>query len=804
MRPPGLRFLGMWASAGALAGMLGLGVVQAQDMKPEAKALRDSQSTALSAGPTTAPTAATVPGYAGDSPDLQAFEKDPDGLKAAGTSTYGAGSPSIGLTNSSLDARNASAIDPTSDWLTNSADVHTDPMTRVNSGGATTTGAEGETCTSEEQTKTTTSHSLYTCETAIELHTERNSCTEHYEPKVESYSYVCDETYNYATHSWQRSAGCDAARGDGACTGGTRTCTAPTSSHTETYECTEGYQERVTTGTGSYDCQEGYSEGGATPASCSAGYNPNIQYGAIAGPCALPTPENGYFDQCGGAWGMPRAGCVMIDESWDAAGGHWATFACDPYDAGGSYDESSCSGMSGCTSTGTVCVEGPATYNFNGASVYRDCWRYQYNYSCPGGRVDAPGCFPPAGSTLSGSSCAATNASGDCTLWDRHYTYTTTTTTRDYFPGCSPPGGASQVRSSCAATDINGACTATTRTYVYEAEDEAGPCAAYTQSYSCVGDVGGRWVPDGPCSSAGAANCKETGTTCTEGPGTRDVGGVNVYAACWARSRAYECLIRTETNNCSVPDGCVHEADTCLEDTPSGPGGECMTIDHSYQCTSTTTTTTTVNNCQRQMCLGDSCFTLEREANDEFPQVYAQLAAMDQAGKDYAGNPDFQIFKGTKLRCKKAVLGFRNCCKDSGWGVSLGLAHCDEQEKQLIAKQEIKATHYVGTYCSNNSLFGCLEKSMVYCAFEGSLGRIVQEAGRPQIGKTWGTAKSPDCSGFTVDQFQMLDLTNVDFSEFYNDKLKDFAPPNADATATRIQDSLSTLYGNGSNPNGPQ
>lgn len=84
----------------------------------------------------------------------------------------------------------------------------------------------------------------------------------------------------------------------------------------------------------------------------------------------------------------------MIDESWDAAGGHWATFACDPYDAGGSYDESSCSGMSGCTSTGTVCVEGPATYNFNGAAVYRDCWRYQYNYSCPGGRVDAPGCFP--------------------------------------------------------------------------------------------------------------------------------------------------------------------------------------------------------------------------------------------------------------------------------------------------------------------------------------------------------------------------------------------------------------------------
>ena len=40
MRAPGFRVLGIWACAGALAGMLGLGVVRAQDMKPEAKALR--------------------------------------------------------------------------------------------------------------------------------------------------------------------------------------------------------------------------------------------------------------------------------------------------------------------------------------------------------------------------------------------------------------------------------------------------------------------------------------------------------------------------------------------------------------------------------------------------------------------------------------------------------------------------------------------------------------------------------------------------------------------------------------------
>lgn len=795
--------LASWIAAGVVLGSAAFGVVQAQDQTPAAKSLRDSQAPMLSAGATTAPTADTVPGYGGPQPGLEAFADDPDSLKSAGASTYAGGNATVDLTNASTDRRNAAGVSPTDAWLGLSGDVAADPMNRVNPADGTVTGSEGEECRDVERTETNTTHSIYTCETGVEYYVETHTCSQHYEPNVQTYSYVCEETYNYATHAWQRSPACDAASNDGNCTAGSRTCTSPTSPRTETYTCSEGYTERTTTTTSTYSCQEGYTEGAPTPRSCEAGYSPNIQYGTIAGPCALPTPQNGNFDQCGAAWGMPRAGCVMIDESWDAAGGHWATFACDPYDAGGSYDESACAGMGGCSQTGSTCVEGPATYYFDGAAVYRDCWRYRYDYVCTGGRVDAPGCFPPAGASLTGSSCAATNGSGDCTLWNRDYSYDTTTTVRDPAAGCAPPPGASLTGSSCGATDGSGNCTLWNRSYEYEAPDEAGPCAAYTTNYNCQGDIGGRWVPDGPCNWSGMPNCRNTGTVCTDGPSTRDVGGVPVNA-CWSRQLTYECTMRRETSNCEVPGGCTKTEDACLDDPPAGPGGECLTTDHKYDCVATTTTTTTVNTCQSKMCLGDSCFTLDREANDEFPQVFAQLSAMKEAGEDYASNPDFQIFKGSRLRCKKAVLGFRNCCKDSGWGITMGLAHCDEQEKLLIAKQETKATHYLGTYCSNNSLFGCLEKSMVYCAFEGSLGRIVQEAGRPQIGKTWGTAKTPDCSGFTVDQFQQLDLSNVDFSDFYKDKLKDFTSPDPGATTTRIQQSISNFYNVGGNPDGPK
>ena len=47
------------------------------------------------------------------------------------------------------------------------------------------------------------------------------------------------------------------------------------------------------------------------------------------------------------------------------------------------------------------------------------------------------------------------------------------------------------------------------------------------------------------------------------------------------------------------------------------------------------------------------------------------------------------------------------------------------------------------------------------------LARIVNEQGRAQVGKGWGNAKTPDCSGFAVAQLKSLDFAAMDLSEFY-------------------------------------
>jgi len=75
--------------------------------------------------------------------------------------------------------------------------------------------------------------------------------------------------------------------------------------------------------------------------------------------------------------------------------------------------------------------------------------------------------------------------------------------------------------------------------------------------------------------------------------------------------------------------------------------------------------------------------------------------------------------------------------------------------------------HYLGSYCSSKFLGACVTKKESYCCFNSRLAKIINEQGRGQIGKSWGGAKSPDCSGFTPEQLQSLDFGQMDLTEFY-------------------------------------
>ncbi|WP_136415855.1 type-F conjugative transfer system mating-pair stabilization protein TraN [Herbaspirillum sp. ST 5-3] len=104
--------------------------------------------------------------------------------------------------------------------------------------------------------------------------------------------------------------------------------------------------------------------------------------------------------------------------------------------------------------------------------------------------------------------------------------------------------------------------------------------------------------------------------------------------------------------------------------------------------------------------------------------------------------------------------------------VAMSMTSCNEEEGKLAMKEGAHLCHTVGSWCSScitvfGSCISCIEHTTSKCCFNSVLSRIVNEQGRAQVGKGWGSDQNPDCSGFTIAQLQSLDFGAMDLTEFY-------------------------------------
>ncbi|SNS67956.1 conjugal transfer mating pair stabilization protein TraN [Sphingomonas laterariae] len=101
------------------------------------------------------------------------------------------------------------------------------------------------------------------------------------------------------------------------------------------------------------------------------------------------------------------------------------------------------------------------------------------------------------------------------------------------------------------------------------------------------------------------------------------------------------------------------------------------------------------------------------------------------------------------------------------------LSGCDQQDMEVGMLRGSGMCHEVGSYCSSKILGICVQKARGHCCFNTKLGRIIQEQGRPQLKSFnavgWGTPKQPYCRGFTPEEFQALDFSKMDLSEYYSE-----------------------------------
>ncbi|PHR62194.1 MAG: hypothetical protein COA43_00705 [Robiginitomaculum sp.] len=401
---------------------------------------------------------------------------------------------------------------------------------------------------------------------------------------------------------------------------------------------------------------------------------------------------------------------------------------------------------------------------------------------------------------------------------------------------CNVNGQCVLASQTCIETDANGECRRYSRNYACPNPDGPSECSQELVTYQCdntqtgsvgnpvTGGTGGVW--ESSCENNETSSCEQSAQVCMEPSETRLIDGVPVFAECWRYERTYICEAgRVSYDDCSVPLGCTLKDTECLYYGPVT--GECLQVTKVYNCPGQIITVPTegapqsqsvlnkqiqaqsqvantskdvavkteglggVDVCEAvQACYGENCTSVEGDTNSSIPDELAAMYAVDQAVNDRDQN--LRFFSGQGLKCSKLFAG-RNCCKNTG--ILTNLFGCSQNEKDLAAKRSEGNCIYVGSYCSTKSIFGCIKRKETHCCFKGKMAKLVQEQGRKQLNMDFGSAKSPNCAGFTVETFKRLDLGKMDFSAIYNDMVQGLNLENEDEMRARFQQSIGGMTG---------
>lgn len=292
------------------------------------------------------------------------------------------------------------------------------------------------------------------------------------------------------------------------------------------------------------------------------------------------------------------------------------------------------------------------------------------------------------------------------------------------------------------------------------------------------------------------------GPTCVES-GIRVLQGEHqqheIPADCWKYEVRHEytatnfvdkgpaCLALEERGCGQVQSECILEAD-----------GQCLTRRQHYQCDAVGAERAVALCGDQLICEGGVCteeYKTVHDATEDFKLAATNMAVADEIAKEF----DFEslsVFGGDGMKCQKSSFGFKDCCKDSGWGTDIGVTQCSTEEETLGLARQAGSTHYVGSY--ERGSWPDERKYRSFCVYPSKLARIIVEEGNKQLGRNYGGAKNPVCSGFTLHELESLDFEAMDFSDFYADVEAQAANadlPNAGAIAEEISRKIEQVYG---------
>lgn len=395
------------------------------------------------------------------------------------------------------------------------------------------------------------------------------------------------------------------------------------------------------------------------------------------------------------------------------------------------YNTSQCQSLSGnpnCHIAESRCIQttpdSPLPPGINPAQVAPDgCYKKQETYACFTGRTDT-------------SECDGYASNPNCTL---------------------------QSTSSCDPDDmINGTCAYTERTY---------RCMSQPPKTSTVTDCSGQFFcQDGKCFDKGYENDPDFARSMALMEAAREAGtymdpnSMEIFKGFDSR-----CKIKLFglANCCKKSSGGGGFSNYSLAGAAMTVAGEALDVGSSYVYDALYDSETL------QKGLGAILGVTKADGlfNPSFSFYGFSFQFLPSQGFVYAG------FDPTSLAIQ---IGFM---------ILQDLMSCDQSEQILAMRRGQNLCHEVGSYCSKKLpvVKTCIERTKSYCCFNSRLAKIINEQGRAQIGKGWGSAKSPNCSGFTQEEFARIDFSRIDLSEFMDEIMRNIKMPDLSGIQQNMQ-----------------
>lgn len=496
------------------------------------------------------------------------------------------------------------------------------------------------------------------------------------------------------------------------------------------------------------------------------------------------------------------------------------------------------------------CVEGPETRNISGNMIFKQCWRYRSSYECKNGS-DVDFCAAishTAGCYQTSTSCINTAWDGSCQVEQRTY--------RCDDPGTPQPQNTIKLddthtivrdeldSSQCGSLASNPLCYKASQTCVEGPQTRIinglpvyKACWRYEDKYSCI-------KPDkeNDCQQFEDKGCKKIDETCIES--TDPIG-------CVMAQVTYSCITKkgetTTSQDCSTKVSCyegvcwdtsypsdsdfakaVAAKEAAREAGVYGADGELFGGED--------------ESCRKGYGGIKNCCVKSGGAETNFSVMGQAVSTVGSGLASYGSKYmyDFAYTNAEWVRQGASALGSAApsapTLSFSVYGLSyavggtipatgllggpvyglgggfyfdpysfaiavaiqvvMELKSCEPEEQKLGMHRGANLCHFVGSYCSKKVTGACLETTESYCCYNSKLARIINEQGKPQIGKGWGTPKSPSCGGFTIEEFQKIDFSALDLSEFIDDVMNSTVLPKVDSIQQDITNKASNLKNN--------